>query len=196
MDHYKVKYTEIAGSKKGSDYKLIPVLMIDGKQINDSQVIATILSKVLDGEGYTEKEVLVEKLITTGLMVACEVHVMENTAEIQKCACTVGGSIGCLLYSISCCVPCMGVSKKLHTKYQDLKTVPEISKELVDILGTSLYFHGDTCGVIDCSLFGVLSPFMKAKNAPFADFMSADVRLREWHERMSSGSVKSIHGTA
>ena len=169
------------------------MLVIDGKQINDSEIIATILSKILDAEGYTEKEVLIEKLITTELMVACEVHVMENTAELQKCACTTGGPLGCIIYTISCCVPCMGVSKKLHAKYPNLKTVTETAKVLADHLGAVPYFHGETCGVIDCSLYGVLFPFMKSKSEPFADFMSSDVRLREWHERMSS-TEKSTYG--
>ena len=172
----------------------MPVLMIDGKQINDSQIIATVLSKILDSEGYTEKELLIEKLITTELMVACEVYVMENTVDLQKCACTTGGGLGCILYTIACCVPCMGVSKKLHIKYPNLKTVSESAKALADHLGALPYFHGDTCGVVDCSLYGMLSPFMKSKCQPFADFMSADVRLREWHGRMSSDDIKSVSG--
>jgi hypothetical protein len=41
-------------------------------------------------------------------------------------------------------------------------------------------FQGESLGVIDCSIFGVLEPFATAGNAGFDEFMGADPRLKKW----------------
>jgi Glutathione S-transferase, C-terminal domain len=191
LDRYGVEYKSISSAKKDSAYKKVPVLLIGGKQINDSEIIATILAKVLDGVEYTKFEQEIEKLTTRELMVACEVFVMDSTPELQRCGCAMGGCIGSMLCCLACCIPCFGVSKGPRAKFPDLRPVSVIAKDYAERLGDKKYFHGDTCGVIDCSIFGTLSPFEKSKSATFRDFMSVD-RLREWHDRMTSSFVKKV----
>lgn len=191
MDRYGVQYTTISSAKKDSDYKKIPVILIAGKQINDSEIIATILAKILDGAEYTKFEREIEKLTTTELMIACEVFVMESMSELQGCGCAMGGCLGSALCCFACCISCFGVSTGLRAKYPNLRSVSVIAKDYADHLGEKKYFHGDTCGVVDCSIFGTLSPFQKSKSTTFHDFLSID-RLREWHERMAATNIEKV----
>lgn len=191
LDRYGVQYTTISSTKKDSDYKKIPVLVIGGKQINDSQIIATILAKVFEGVEYSPAELEIEKLNTTELMIACEVYVMDSTPELQRCGNATGGCSGAILCCLACCIPCFGVSKGPRAKFPNLRSVLLIAKDYAERLGDKKYFHGDTCGVIDCSLFGILIPFQKSKSATFRDFVSVD-SLREWHLRMASSNVQKV----
>jgi hypothetical protein len=191
LDRYGVQYTTISSAKKDSGYKKVPVLLIGDKQINDSEIIATILAKVLDGVEYSKFEQEIEKLTTGELMIACEVFVIDSTPELQRCGHAMGGCIGSVLCCFACCIPGFGLSKGVRAKFPNLRSVSLIAKDYAVRLGDKKYFHGDTCGVIDCSIFGTLSPFQKSKSATFRDFIAVD-RLREWHERMTSSNVKKI----
>ena len=185
LKHYGVKYTSVASKKKDSDYKKIPVLVIGDKQINDSQIIATILANILDVP-YSESELKIEKLSTSGLMIALELSIVEDTEELQKCGCAMGGCMGCGLWTIACCLPCCGFGASMRKKNPDLKSSSAYGKDYAELLSSKPFFHGDTAGVIDCSIFGLLLPFRKAKNKTYTDFVCADSRLLEWVGRMDS----------
>lgn len=159
--------------------------MIGEMQINDSLIIATILAKIVDVP-YTESESEIEKLSTSGLMIALEISVMEDTQELQKCGCTMGGCLGSCLWTIACCIPCCGVSGPLRKKFPDIKKSSDYGKDYADLLSSKPFFHGDTVGVIDCSIFGLLLPFRKAKSQSYADFIGSDNRLSEWVGRMDA----------
>lgn len=181
----------VLSSKKDSKYKKIPVLDIDGKQINDSEMIAIILAKILDVE-YDGRELEMERLNTRCLMLACELVVMESVSELQKCACTMGGCLGSILWSASCCITCcVNPGKALREKNSGLESVSSYAKQFAGFLGSKPYLHGDTLGVIDCSVFGVLNPFRLSKSVAFSDFILADERLAAWHNRMLS-VIKSV----
>ena len=185
LKHYGVKYTSVTSKKKGSKYNKIPVLVIGDKQINDSQIIATILANVLDVP-YSESELKMENLSTSGLMIALELAVAEDTAELQKCGCAMGGCMGCSLWTIACCIPCCGLGAPMRKKNPDLKSSSAYGKDYAELLSSKTFFHGDTAGIIDCSIFGLLSPFRKAKNQAYTDFVGADSRLLDWVGRMDS----------
>jgi glutathione S-transferase len=68
----------------------------------------------------------------------------------------------------------------------DLKSVKGYSKEYASLLGDKQFFHGDTAGVIDCSIYGVLNPFKKADNEAFHDFLDGDEIVRNWYKRMDT----------
>lgn len=181
-----IKYNQVFTMKKeGSDYKKIPVVTIGRYQINDSHIITRILAQVLEGKELSERELLIEKTTTRGLMVALEVAVLESTKGIQQCApylvdnsCLQG-----LIWSIACCIPCFGVSSSLKAKFPDLKSVSEYGKWYADQLGDQPFFHGNAIGVIDSSVYGILDPFATAGNACFDDFVNADPRLKSWWQR-------------
>ena len=179
----------VPSAKKESKYKKIPVLDIDGKQINDSEIIAIILAKVLDVE-YDGRELEMERINTRGLMLACEVAVMESNAELQKCGCELGGFQGCMLWMAPCIITCcIKPSIKLREKTSGLESVSSYAKQFAGFLGSKPYLHGDTLGAIDCSVFGVLNPFRISKSVAFTDFILADERLAAWHNRMLSEMV-------
>jgi hypothetical protein len=90
---------------------------IGDKQINDSEIIVRILSKVFDGSDMPQNEINIEQMTTNGLMIAMEVSVMRNTGDLQRCGCAIGGVVGFALWTISCCVPCCGVDKPLVKRF-------------------------------------------------------------------------------
>ena len=185
MKHYGVKFKSINSSKKDSEYKKIPVLLIGDKQINDSEIIATVLSGIL-GSPYDEREKMIEKIITTGIMISFEINVVESTSELQKCSCFIGGCLGCLIFSVACLIPLCNMSASMHRRFPDAKQPAEYGKDFADFLTTKPYFHGDTLGVIDCSIYGVLFPFKMSKSKAYLDFIGADERLGQWAARMEA----------
>lgn len=190
-----MKYTLVPSAKKESKYKKIPVLDIDGKQINDSEIIAIILAKILDVE-YDGRELEMERLNTRGLMLACEVAVMESNAELQQCGCQLGGIPGCMMWIAPCIITCcVKPGKKLREKTPGLDSVSRYAKQFAGFLGSKPYLHGDTLGAIDCSVFGVLNPFRLSKSVAFADFILADERLAAWHNRMLSEMISLAPST-
>ena len=186
LKNYDVKFTSVSGKKKGSEYKKVPVLVIGDKQINDSEIITAVLAKVLDTE-YTQRESEIEKLSTSGLMISLELAVMKSTKEMQKCGCFLGGCIGYLLWTIACCVVGSGAAHaSLSKKFPDVKSPSDYGKDYAVFLSTDLFFHGDKVGVIDCSLYGLLTPFSKCGNEAFNEFINADPLLAAWWERMTN----------
>jgi len=63
-----VEYERCPGKVKGSEYQKIPVLFVNGRQINDSFVIVKTLAPILFGEALTEKDLELEEMLTYGLM--------------------------------------------------------------------------------------------------------------------------------
>ena len=182
--YYGIKYdlqATIPAAVK-AQYKKIPIVMVGAYQINDSHIITRILAHVLEGKDMNERELLIEKSTTQGLMPALEVAVLESTQSIQQCAphlvenCCLQG----VIWSLACCIPCCGISSRIKKNFPDLKSVASYGKWFAEQLGDRPFFHGDQVGVIDCAVFGILEPFGEAGNACFDDFVNADPRLKTW----------------
>ena len=181
---YGIKYTQLS-SKPDSEYKKIPIVTIGKYQINDSHIIARILAQVLEGNDLTERELLIEQTTTRGLMMALEVSVMESIHAIQQCAPHISENL-CLqglVWSVACCIPCCGLSNRIKSKFPDLKSVPSYGKWYAEQLGDQPFFHGETIGIIDCAVYGVLGGFAVAGNLCFDEFVGADVRLKSWWQK-------------
>ncbi len=185
LDFHQIKYTMNPKVPKESPYKKMPILVIGGKQINDSFIIARVLASILDKAPYTESELQGETMSTRGLMLALEAEVAGSGEEMRKCGRAAGGCIGCVLSCLSCCVPICGFSKKIKGAFpgeSDI-SVREYSEKFAGILGTNQYFHGQEIGVSDLSLFGVLRAFAKADNAALQVFMSNEI-VGNWYGRV------------
>ena len=93
--------------------------------------------------------------------------------------------MGYMLICIACIVPSsMRVSDGIKEKYPSLGTTGMYGAKYASILDTNPFFHGDTCGIVDCSLYGLLEPFRKTNNACYHEFMAASPSLQFWHARM------------
>ena len=57
------------GKKPNSEYKKVPVLDLNGVQINDSYIIVKNLAPILYGKALTEEEVKFEEAMTYGMMI-------------------------------------------------------------------------------------------------------------------------------
>ena len=84
FQYHNVKFSKIDGAKKDSDYKKIPVLMLNGVQINDSFIMVKNLSPILYGKPLTEDEIKFEEEMTFGLMVALESQLAADGTQFQN----------------------------------------------------------------------------------------------------------------
>lgn len=183
--HYGVKFTNVNGKKKDSEYKGLPVITINGRQINDSFIIVKTLAPILS-QRLTPDLIEIERICTFGLMPALEAAVADDGKDLRKCA-SIMGCLGCILWTISCCLVCCGTSKVIRKEYPDLKDVEYYADVLVAKLGSNDFFHGLSAGICDVSLYGMLAPFVKAKveSAMGAKFFGRNKSLLNWLERMS-----------
>jgi hypothetical protein len=59
------------------------------------------------------------------------------------------------------------------------------SKAYVEKLGSKQYFHGDKPGIVDVSICGVITPFLKAGNTGTLNkFLGTSGPLFDWYNRM------------
>lgn len=182
---YGVAHKLAMNKKKGSAYSKVPVLDIGDKQINDSYVISRVLAPILTGVELTDAEVEFEDMTTYGLMLAMEVSVMDDAADLRKCAVQMGGCMGCFLACIACIVPLsIKPSSGIKEMYPSLGSVGMYGAKFAALLDTSKFFHGDTCGVVDCSLYGALEPFRTSRCKCYDEFMATSPMLGMWHSRV------------
>eukprot|EP00466_Bigelowiella_natans_P010054 jgi/Bigna1/90335/estExt_fgenesh1_pg.C_670092 len=79
--HYGIKFTVVEGAKKDSEYKKVPVVVINGRQINDSHIIVKNLASILDGKPLSQEELKVEETFTFGAMIALEAEVSLRSSQ-------------------------------------------------------------------------------------------------------------------
>lgn len=188
LSYYSVPFRKVNGKKPDSEYKKIPVLDVNGRQINDSFIMVKALAPVLSGKALTKQEVAFEELITFGLMIALEKEVASSVCGLCQCACQMCLCPGFLLACFAPCIACFvgpGIGK--HIVPTPLR-VSEYAAQIQDeFLGETDFIAGDKPGLNDISLFGLLSPFVKAGNSAVDAFLGTDgARLREWHSRMAA----------
>jgi len=186
LNYYGVPYKTVKGKKPGSTYRKIPVLDINGRQINDSFIMVKHLAWILDGKPLSDEQLRIEKMISFGLMIAMERSVAMSVHELCLCSKMDGlGFLCCLAPCIaSCCGPSVGKGK-------DLKKIVEYGQELKDFLKGKQFFSGlENPGINDISLYGVIEPFQHAKNAVVNELLgSNEDPLRIWHNTMKSKLV-------
>ena len=61
LTYHKIQYKLIKSLKKDSEYQKVPILIINGRQINDSFIIVRNLAKIIDGRDLTYEEVIFEE---------------------------------------------------------------------------------------------------------------------------------------
>jgi len=180
-----VPFKTIAGKKKDSEYKGIPVLVVNGRQINDSYIIVKTLSPILTGAEMTKEELEVDDLATFGLMPALEAGVIDCGADMRRCASTIGGFFGGCMCFLSLCFPCCGVSRRIKKEYPGIKELEFYGEQLSARLGENPYFHGASVGIVDIALYGMVAPFARAGVHAFTvRTLGKRPNLQAWMERI------------
>ncbi len=190
VDNSQVDYKTVEGKKKDSEYKKVPVVIVQNRQINDSFIVVKALARILDGADLSKDLLEIEEMTTYGLMVALEVDVAGSCIDLVKCAPNMGCCFCCLLTSLSCCLCCIGPGN-IRKKHPELKGLDHYSEQYTKALGSKQYFHGDKPGIVDVSLCGVLAPFAQAGNtATMAKFLGSRGTLFDWYNRMKPNLPK------
>lgn len=185
LTFYKIRFTRIEGKKKDSDYPGVPVLMVNGRQINDSYIIYKTLSPILAGKPMSPTELEIDELITYGLMPAIEAAVVDSGADLRRCSSLLSWMC-CPLWTLSWCLPCLGVSSRIKKDYPGLKELEYYADKLQSYLGSNQFFGGDAVGFNDLALYGMMAPFAKAETETYNQRVLANFPpLRDWHDRMT-----------
>mmetsp|Transcript_82552 Transcript_82552/g.191819 ORF Transcript_82552/g.191819 Transcript_82552/m.191819 type:complete len:236 (+) Transcript_82552:51-758(+) len=180
---FEVKNHNGGPIKKGGSYKLVPVLVVSGRQVNDSYIIMKHLTPVLAGSF----DQVWEDKITFKLQVAIELEAFTDTSDLIKFA-KLAGFPGCLACCIAPCVKGL-IAKKIREKHPDLPPSKEVGREFKAAMGNSKFFGGEKPGPVDISYFGTLAAFIEAKTAVVQHHLDS-TGLREWWDRMNSQMPK------
>ena len=78
LKYHNIPYTKTEGKKEGDPYQKMPVLRVNGFQINDSFIMVTALAPVLHGRPLTDEEVKFEEDMCYGLMLVLELHMFKE----------------------------------------------------------------------------------------------------------------------
>eukprot|EP00408_Alexandrium_pacificum_P040634 CAMPEP_0171254060 /NCGR_PEP_ID=MMETSP0790-20130122/52029_1 /TAXON_ID=2925 /ORGANISM="Alexandrium catenella, Strain OF101" /LENGTH=245 /DNA_ID=CAMNT_0011721915 /DNA_START=78 /DNA_END=815 /DNA_ORIENTATION=+ len=186
---YRVPFASMSGKRPTGEYKKVPALDIGNRQLNDSFIIVKSLAPVLQGRPLTSDEVELERNMTFGLMVALEKDVAGNSGDLRSCGCTMGGGMGCALWTLSCCLARVGPSRFGAGVSQFLGkpvgSISEYGQMLRERLGSRDYLAGSEAGVVDASVFGMLSPFDVAECCCVAALLGPrGDPLHSWYTRM------------
>lgn len=186
LTYFRIPFEVREGKHPTSDYKKIPVLELNDRQINDSHVIMKNLTEILIGVPMTPEEVSWERRITYEFQPAFEVELLGNRRDFAKLwsratdfiggwQTSVIGSVTPILYEV--------YGFLFKQRYPEMQ-LPSSSfgKDFRAELGDRLFFHGDQPGPIDLSLYGTYSYFTDCTSA---DRFLSSSGLEEWHERMA-----------
>ena len=184
-------YSKPAGLEDPS-YGKVPKLVIDGRQVNDSAVIYRTLVPYLTGVPLTAAEVALEKENNIkGLMGALEKESFGSYFGIVGAAraltATWTSRSGSLVkpwlpYAAGLFWPVgWAVVGRVTPHGRDGSSI-ESGHKFRKALGDSPYFHGDTIGPLDLSLFGTLKSFVHMRSPPASAVLN-QCGLRAWYER-------------
>ncbi len=180
---YSVDFITVAGPKKNSEYKKIPVVIIHNRQINDSFIVVKSLARILDGSDLSPELLELEHVTTYELMISLEIAVASSCCSLLTCAKFLPclSCVGMTLFS--CCISTCGAGS-FKKKFPDVKPVHHYTSMYTAALGNKSYFHGDSIGVVDLSLCGVLAVFDHAGLEVVSAFLGSHGPLLEWYRRI------------
>jgi len=191
LRYYGVSFELVKGRHPTSDYKKIPVLELNGRQVNDSHIIVKNIAEVLTAKALTAKQLEWERRITFEFQPSIEVELFSDGADFAKVA-GFNDWRSVLLRLVS---PLIGllVGQVFRSRYGDFPAPPDWGKSFLDACGGQPFFHGDAPGIVDLSLFGTYASIASKDSRCTAAFLDGS-GLRPWHERMLS-AVASSHSS-
>eukprot|EP00747_Dinoflagellata_sp_TGD_P166877 gnl/TRDRNA2_/TRDRNA2_190366_c0_seq1.p1 gnl/TRDRNA2_/TRDRNA2_190366_c0~~gnl/TRDRNA2_/TRDRNA2_190366_c0_seq1.p1 ORF type:complete len:248 (-),score=68.58 gnl/TRDRNA2_/TRDRNA2_190366_c0_seq1:310-1053(-) len=185
---YGIDFKMVNGTgKKGSDYKKMPVLDVNGRQVNDTYIILKNMAPVLTGKAIDDEwEIICSYQL--GPSIECS---LSKADAVKWMADPHGfGPPKCLL---SCCLANIilnkaikpNVDKAVKAMPDKYKVAPlnEFGEKLKAAIGESKFHGGDEPGQVDISFYGVCSPFYFSKCDNVTGMISS-CGLQDWWDRM------------
>ncbi|CAJ1355944.1 unnamed protein product [Effrenium voratum] len=188
--YFGLPFRTVNGRHPTSDYKKIPVLVINDRQINDSHVIIKTIVPWFTGQQLTPEEINWEKRITYEFQPAFEVELVGNERDVAllwaRATNFIGGWQRGVIGLVSPILRLV-VESLFKSRYPNMELPSsKFGLSFRAAMGDKDFFHGDKCGPIDLSLFGTYAAFAEC-NAT-ARFLQAS-NLEDWHKRMTELGV-------
>ena len=190
LKYHDISYIKTDGKKKGDPYQKMPVLRVNGTQINDSFIMVKALAPVLHGRPLTDEEVKFEEEMCYGLMLVLELHQFSKGENMQaqlrkQMPCCIACCVGCC----TCNVICM--RRGLYKKTKELYGTEEshMAKYIALIeerLGNHEFVSGNEIGMLDVSLYGTISAFSRPPVMPAfqTEFLDKSPLIAQWWMKM------------
>ncbi|KAK1404119.1 Prostaglandin E synthase 2 [Heracleum sosnowskyi] len=208
LDYYDVPYQIVEVNPlsrkeiKWSDYKKVPILMVDGEQMNDSSVIIDKLHSMMNSDSSVkevpdnDEEKQWRCWVDNHLVHMLSPNIYRNTSEALESFeyITSNGNFG---FTEKITVKYAGaaamyfVSKNLKKKYNitdERAALYEAAEQWVEALNGREFLGGTKPNLADLAVFGVLRPIRYLKSG--AD-MVENTQIGDWYARMESVVGKS-----
>jgi len=183
LDYYNVPFEMIKGRHPTSDYKRIPVLELNGRQINDSHIIVKNLVPVLTGEPISAAAAEWERRITFEFQPSIEVELFGNGGDLALFI----GLEGFAAIAIKLLAPVLGllINQVFKSRYGEFPPSVAWGKDFLAALDGQPFYHGDAPGPVDLSLYGTYAA-LQAKGCKTTEDFLVGSGLKAWHERMAA----------
>ncbi|KAI4351030.1 hypothetical protein L6164_005419 [Bauhinia variegata] len=203
LDYYDIPYKVVEVNPlskkeiKWSDYKKVPILMVDGEQLNDSSAIIDklgqkILSKKkADSTLEEDEETKWRKWVDNHLVHVLSPNIYRNTSEALESFDYITSN-GNFSFTEKITVKYAGaaamyfVSKNLKKKYNitdERAALYEAAETWVDALNGREFLGGAKPNLADLAVFGVLRPIRYLRSGKD---MVEHTRIGEWYTRMEN----------
>jgi len=203
LKYCKVNFETVNGKNEESEYKKIPALKVQGRQVNDSFIIMKHLIPILyEGETFDFEW---EKKITYGVQIAMEIESFNDGESTLDIATKMGGFNCCLarfLTACCCCLlpigpnSCSPMARRIEAKrsspanvkkYGPLRDFEDYLKEFRAALKGGPFFDGrKRPSAVDVSMYGTI---YRWEILPFVQKALQSSDLNAWLGRM-----KDAHG--
>ncbi|KAL8110249.1 uncharacterized protein LOC141671763 [Apium graveolens] len=203
MDYYDVPYKIVEVNPlskkeiKWSDYKKVPILMVDGQQMNDSSAIIDKLDSMINSEKSAkevpdnEEEKQWRSWVDNHLVHMLSPNIYRTTSEALESFDYITSN-GNFSFTEKYTVKYAGaaamyfVSKNLKKKYNitdERASLYEAAQQWVNALGGREFLGGTKPNLADLAVFGVLRPIRYLRSG--ID-MVENTQIGDWYARMES----------
>jgi microsomal prostaglandin-E synthase 2 len=197
LDYHQIPYTIVEVNPitkseiKFSNYKKVPVMVVQGQQLNDSSVIISSLSEIIDNKNTSqrdENEIKWRKWVDHKFVHTIPPNIyrsmeeataafdyisdMNNFSWIQRMTGKYAGSFA--MFAVS------KKLKKRHNIVDERAAIYECAKEWEHEIGDKPFHGGDKPNLADLAVYGVLSSIEGLQT--FHDVV-ANLNIGPWYER-------------
>lgn len=179
---YKVPHKFLESKlKPKTDYKKVPVMFVNGRQVNDSYIIVKHLVPALAGK-YDEEW---EEKITFQLQPSIE-HSLSLPDAKRWMSEPHGFGIPCILLPFLASFILNSIKQKIEANPRYIVRPPlEVALEFAKGFGDNPFFHGDAPGQVDLSFYGTCATFFVA-GCEGVRAMLQDAQLEPWWRQMEA----------
>ncbi|KAI9114040.1 hypothetical protein K1719_015291 [Acacia pycnantha] len=208
LDYFDIPYKVVEVNPiskkeiKWSDYKKVPILMVDGEQLNDSSAIIEKLSQKIwlkekdDSAIEDDEETKWRRWVDNHLVHVLSPNIYRNTSEALESFDYITSN-GNFSFTERITVKYAGaaamyfVSKNLKKKYNitnERAALYEAAETWVEALSGREFLGGSKPNLADLAVFGVLRPIRYLRSGKD---MVEHTRIGEWYTRMENNVGQS-----